>query len=285
MSALDVVIVGGGPAGAIAALVLCRAGARVAIFDRARFPRHKLCGDTVNPGALALLDRLGVAGAAGSFAIQGMVVTGEGGVRIAARYPSGLSGRSVLRRDFDHALLNAAAAAGAQVEDDVLVHGAIASDAAVEGVSVARRSGGSHRVPARMVIGADGRESRLARSLHLGGAPPKPRRWAVGAYFTDVGGQTTSGEMHIRRHQYIGVAPLADGLTNVCVVTADRAAVRDAPGLLRDTVDRDPELSGRFAARGSWVRPWCLVPWRWNVRRRACPACCWPAMRPGSSIP
>jgi flavin-dependent dehydrogenase len=53
--------------------------------------------------------------------------------------------------------------------------------------------------------------------------------------------------MHIRRHHYIGVAPLADGLTNVCVVTADRAAVREAPGLLRGTVDREPELSGRFA--------------------------------------
>ena len=53
----DVVIAGGGPAGALAALILARAGAKVRVFERARFPRHKLCGDTLNPGALAVLAR------------------------------------------------------------------------------------------------------------------------------------------------------------------------------------------------------------------------------------
>ena len=56
---LDCIIVGAGPAGAIAGLVLARAGARVRLIDRTSFPRDKLCGDTVNPGTLALLARLG----------------------------------------------------------------------------------------------------------------------------------------------------------------------------------------------------------------------------------
>src|SRR2546428_7105462 len=56
----DVLIVGAGPAGSVAATVLARAGARVRLVDRATFPRHKLCGDTVNPGTLALLRRLGL---------------------------------------------------------------------------------------------------------------------------------------------------------------------------------------------------------------------------------
>ena len=55
----DVLVVGAGPAGSIAALVLARAGVRVRIADRARFPRDKLCGDTLNPGTLSILDRLG----------------------------------------------------------------------------------------------------------------------------------------------------------------------------------------------------------------------------------
>ena len=57
----DVLVVGAGPAGSIAALVLARAGVRVRLVDRARFPREKLCGDTLNPGTLAILDRLGIA--------------------------------------------------------------------------------------------------------------------------------------------------------------------------------------------------------------------------------
>ena len=44
----DVIVCGAGPAGAVAATVLARGGARVLLVDRARFPRDKLCGDTIN---------------------------------------------------------------------------------------------------------------------------------------------------------------------------------------------------------------------------------------------
>ena len=53
---LDVLVVGAGPAGSLAAWRLARAGARVLLVDRARFPRPKLCGDTLNPGAVARLE-------------------------------------------------------------------------------------------------------------------------------------------------------------------------------------------------------------------------------------
>src|SRR5262245_50661666 len=112
----DVLICGAGPAGTSAALVLARAGARVLVVDRARFPRHKLCGDTLNPGALAVLDRLGVGGAAQSgLPISGMIVTGEPDVRVEGRYSGTLVGRSLARTELDAALVAAASAAGAQV--------------------------------------------------------------------------------------------------------------------------------------------------------------------------
>src|SRR5690348_11264440 len=110
----DVVIVGAGPAGSIAALVLARAGARVRMFDRAAFPRDKLCGDTINPGTLAALRRLGLA--VGGLPVTGMRVTGVNGLVIEGRYPDGLLGRALLRRDLDWQLLNAAVDAGAQFE-------------------------------------------------------------------------------------------------------------------------------------------------------------------------
>src|SRR6476661_1949227 len=90
---IDVLIAGAGPAGSIAATVLARAGARVLVLDRATFPRPKLCGDTLNPGALAVLQRLGLACATGaSIPLAGMIVTGEGGVRVVGAYEH-VSGR------------------------------------------------------------------------------------------------------------------------------------------------------------------------------------------------
>src|SRR5438477_2463405 len=87
-----VLIVGAGPAGSVAATVLARAGARVRLLDRATFPRNKLCGDTLNPGALAALRRLDLVGGvdAEGLDLDGMRVTGPHGVGVEGRYPDGL---------------------------------------------------------------------------------------------------------------------------------------------------------------------------------------------------
>ena len=51
----DVLIVGGGPAGSVAALVLARGGLQVALVDKSAFPRDKACGDVVGPRGLQVL--------------------------------------------------------------------------------------------------------------------------------------------------------------------------------------------------------------------------------------
>src|SRR3954469_7207044 len=115
---IDVLVVGGGPAGAVAATVLARAGARVCVVDRSAFPRDKLCGDTVNPGTLAVLRRLNMAAGIDvcGLPVAGMRVTGERGVAVEARYTNGVAGRALLRRHLDSMLVQDAMAAGAQFE-------------------------------------------------------------------------------------------------------------------------------------------------------------------------
>ena len=59
--ARDVVVVGGGPAGSAAAIFLAQRGHDVLLLDAARFPRDKVCGESVSPEAWRLLDAMGAA--------------------------------------------------------------------------------------------------------------------------------------------------------------------------------------------------------------------------------
>src|SRR5260221_11178672 len=61
MGDFGVIVVGGGPGGATAAALCAQRGLRVALFEHSRFPRHKVCGDVINPNCWPVLEKLGVA--------------------------------------------------------------------------------------------------------------------------------------------------------------------------------------------------------------------------------
>ena len=278
---VDVLIAGAGPAGSIAAIRLARAGVRVLLVDRARFPRDKLCGDTLNPGALRLLDRAGLRGRveAVSRPLEGMLITGNGGVHVRGTYGPGLFARALTRRVLDQLLVDAAIAAGAQFQDGVRVDGPLMDDsggeATVRGAVLCRTGGAGAarlRVPARMVIAADGRRSALAFALGLASHPPAPRRWAVGAYFEGIAGLDTVGEMHVRGPHYIGVAPIGDaGLANVCLVTPAREGFADPARLLERHVAADPVLGPRAGNARRVTAPAILGPLAVDARAAGVP--------------
>jgi menaquinone-9 beta-reductase len=273
----DVVVAGAGPAGALAALLLARQGARVRVLDRARFPRDKLCGDTLNPGALRVLARHVDVRAltARALPIEGMVLTGPGDVSVCGRYGANIEGLSLARRDFDAWLLREAIAAGARLEEGVTVLGPdVDAGVRVTGVRVRLASGATDVIRAPIVIGADGRRSALALALGLARQPRRPRRWAIGAHFESVTDLQPLGEMHVRHGRYIGVAPLPGGLANACLVephTTAMPAWRHPGERLRSALDSDPLLAPRFASARLVTRPVVLGPMAVDVTHPGVP--------------
>ena len=242
---VDVAIAGAGPAGAVAALVLARAGAKVQLFDRAVFPRQKLCGDTVNPGAVAILQRLGLSDRLRPLGLPlgGMLVTGLYGVTVQGRYRNNgeaCVGWSIARHELDASLVRAAVDAGAKFDEKVKVCGPIIGEGTegvcVGGLIVSGRNKQPLQVRARVTIAADGRRSVLGSALGLTRLTKKPRRWAVGSYFSGVNSLSDLGEMHIRCNHYVGVSPVVGGLANVCVVSSVRDRFANPESLVRETI-------------------------------------------------
>ncbi len=226
----DALVVGAGPAGALASRELARSGLRVLLVDRAHFPREKVCGACLGPAAVdalcgaglgALLDELG-APTLGAISLR----FGERRVRLPLR-----GGRVLSRRALDAALVREAIAAGAEFLGGVRAELDRSAD---ENRTVAlhdRESVACAR--ARFVIAADGLSSDLLRSAGVPERAARSSRIGVGAIAPPaepaVQGVVRTVTMVVDRAGYIGFTPLEDGSLDLAAAL-DPEAVRAAGG-------------------------------------------------------
>jgi menaquinone-9 beta-reductase len=240
----EVVIVGGGPAGAALAIGLARHGRDVLVLERARAWHWRACGVFTSPATVAALGRVGLASAelaAVARPIPAMRVETASGTRFRLRYGDDGSLRSPAvgldRSRLDPLLLARAREAGAEVRG-----GASVRDVDADEGLVRLADGGA--VAARLIVGADGIRSIVARSAGVARAAFLSARTGLTFHIADPSPDVArDARMIVFDGGYVGLAPVPGGRVNVGIVLGrswrdrlrSRGAAEVVAGVLRHT--------------------------------------------------
>jgi len=238
-------VVGGGPAGAAAAITVARAGRPVLLVDKARFPRDKCCGDGLTADALRQLEALGLRpdSVPDWQPVHEVFVRSPVGRTVSFPLPGdGLYAVVAPRAELDAALLDVARAAGVKVADGHALTGARAVAGGLE-LDV----DGLGTVTTPYAIGADGAWSPLRKALGAN-QPGYLGDWhAFRQYFSGVGPAAAGLWIWFEPDLLPGYAwsfPLPGGRANVGF-----GIRRDAGIPIREMKDMWPELLARPAVR------------------------------------
>jgi 2-polyprenyl-6-methoxyphenol hydroxylase-like FAD-dependent oxidoreductase len=259
----DAIIVGARCAGSPAAMLLARQGFRVLLVDRATFPSDTVSTHILWPHGAEVLSRWGLLGTlaatgappicrnmtfdVGPFALRGAVPDANDG-------KGGFCPRRIV---LDSMLVNAAAEAGAEIRDGFTVDELLMTGDIVVGVRGHGRNGTTVTEHARIVIGADGVHSFVARAVQAREYDRRPvAACAYYSYFSGV--RQDDIELYVRDYHAIGGAPTNDGLHLVMVnwPAKDFSSVRtDVEGHVWRALESAPNFAERVRA-GRREAPW-----------------------------
>jgi geranylgeranyl reductase family protein len=226
----DVVVVGGGPAGASCAYWLAEAGHDVLLLEKKRYPREKTCGDGLTPRSVRQLHDMGLADElAEHHRFDGLRSIAFGRTLelewpTHPDYPS--YGYVVTRKDLDHLVAERAVKAGATLWQDAEATAPLLTDGLVRGATVKIKDNGStvmQHVPARYVVVADGGNSRFGRALGTSRERSYPLGMAIRGYFESPRHDEPWIESHLDIRDKAGnvlpgygwIFPVGDGRVNV----------------------------------------------------------------------
>jgi geranylgeranyl reductase family protein len=183
----DVLVVGGGPAGAATAYWLAEAGHDVVVVEKKRFPREKTCGDGLTPRAVKALTDMGLGDRLTDYHRHEGLRAIAHGITLELDWPDHPEfppyGYVVRRRELDQAVADHAVKAGATLLQDTEAVRPVARDGLVGGATVrSRESGAARDIHARYVVVADGANSRFGRALGTTRNRSYPQGMAIRGY-------------------------------------------------------------------------------------------------------
>jgi len=222
----DLIVMGAGPAGSACAITAARAGAKVLLLEKDRFPRQKVCGEFVSPESLGLLHGFLENG---KFQSCPQVISSRIFLdnKILA-LPVSPAAQSIPRFNLDPALFAAAQNAGVAACEGVTVQ-----EVSRNGIFHVRTSGNSYS--ARAVVNATGRWSKLTQFEVAG----KDKWIGLKAHFTELS-PPQSVDLYFFPGGYCGVTPVGPNSVNACAMV--RA---DAAHTLEDVFAKEPRLYQR----------------------------------------
>lgn len=206
----DLIVAGAGPAGSACAITAARAGARVLLLEKDRFPRHKVCGEFVSQESLQLLAWLAGDRFHSRPAIDQARIFSAG---TQVCLPISPAAQSIPRFDLDAALLDAARRSGAQAKENITIHEVAAG-------ATFRVNTTQETFTARAVVNATGRWSQLTQP-----APEKNRHKWIGlkGHFYESG-PAPSVDLYFFAGGYCGVQPVSHDTVNACAMARADAA-------------------------------------------------------------
>jgi 2-polyprenyl-6-methoxyphenol hydroxylase-like FAD-dependent oxidoreductase len=259
----DAIIVGARCAGAPCAMLLARKGYRVLVVDRATFPSDTLSTHFLWPHGAEVLDRWGLQdalAATGAPAIGRRMTFDVGPFALRGTISAANSGRGGFcprRTVLDHLLVNAAAASGAELREGFAVEALRFDGEAVVGIRGRALGGALVEERARIVLGADGVQSFVAKAVRAPEYDPRPVA-ACGYYSYWSGVVQEDIALHVRDHFAFAGAPTHDGLHILTVnwPARDFASVRrDVDGHVSTALEAAPDYAARVRA-GRREEPW-----------------------------
>ncbi len=220
----DIIIVGGGPAGATCALYAHRAGLKVLLIDKKKFPRDKICGDAIPGKCLTILEELGLVKQfkeKPKSSMYGVTLSSPNG-NIAkikcSNSNNGMIGHVCRRTEFDDVIFQAAKEK-VTTKENFYVTDVLQENGQVSGIVGAANQQSNYKTySARVVIGADGFKSIISRKTDLWEHDPDHWVVATRSYYQGIKGIDSSFEVHLLKDYvpgYFWIFPLADGIANV----------------------------------------------------------------------